>query len=131
MFCVPPPKVLSHNKWLLIERGISRGAKASRNQLGESWGGGGAAQHFPPHHCISLIFLFMAAFCFIAIKTHTATSMAEYIIRDNLNLCSQDIVAHICLKLLFKQGFLHLNNLLNQPQKSTVLMTFVVTRFYT
>lgn len=73
----------------------------------------------------------MAAFCFVAIKTHTATSMAEHIILDNINLCSQDTVAHIYLKLLSKQGVLPLNNLLNQPQKSTVLMTSVVTRFYT
>lgn len=75
---------------------------------------------FLPTTLFHKYFLFMAAFCFVAIKTYTATSKAEHIILDNLNLCSQDIVAHICLKLLFKQGFLPLNNFLIQ----TGLFTF-------
>lgn len=58
----------------------------------------------------------MAAFCFVAIKTHTATSMAKYIILDNINLCSQDSHSYLSQTLTQTERFT-LNNLLISHKK--------------
>lgn len=71
----------------------------------------------------------MAVVCSVTIKVHTATSTAEYIILNNLNLCSQNTVAHICLKInsYSKTGYFTLEQSLESATKSAVLMPLSTT----